>query len=210
MADLVLQAQLTTLEGLLSKFTQERDREFASSLIEQGKRRGLSPKQTPWVQKLIEKANGVVRTPEREKVEIGDCSRIIELFDKAKQKLKAPAIVLGGQYEGVLRLKPAGPQARVPGSINVVSEQSGREPVWLGRVLRDGHLEISPKVLGERIVLDAIPFLRAFAVQPEVGAKQSARFTGRCCFCNTRIKDARSTEVGYGPDCAESYGLPWG
>lgn len=207
--DLVLQAQLTTLEGLLLQFTQ-RDREFAASLVEQGKRRGLSQKQAPWVQKLIDKVKGVTSAPAREKVDIGDCSRIVELFDKAKEKLKAPAIVLGGQYDGVLRLKPAGPQARVPDSINVISEQAGRDPVWLGRVLRDGHLEISPKVQGERIVIDAIPFLRAFAVQPEVGAKQSARFTGRCCFCNTRIKDSRSTEVGYGPDCAANYGLPWG
>lgn len=35
----------------------------------------------------------------------------------------------------------------------------------------------------------------------------------RCVFCSTKLADdgqGRSVEVGYGPTCAEKYGLPWG
>lgn len=32
----------------------------------------------------------------------------------------------------------------------------------------------------------------------------------RCVFCTTKIERAESLNVGYGPDCADKYGLPWG
>lgn len=32
----------------------------------------------------------------------------------------------------------------------------------------------------------------------------------RCVFCATKIETKESLAVGYGPDCAEKYGLPWG
>jgi hypothetical protein len=37
--------------------------------------------------------------------------------------------------------------------------------------------------------------------------------TGRCCFCNHKIgegEDNRSAAVGYGPECAKHFGVPWG
>ncbi len=32
----------------------------------------------------------------------------------------------------------------------------------------------------------------------------------RCCFCARKLSRGESTAVGYGPDCADKYGLPWG
>jgi hypothetical protein len=32
----------------------------------------------------------------------------------------------------------------------------------------------------------------------------------RCCYCGRALEDQRSKAVGYGPDCAEHWGLPWG
>jgi hypothetical protein len=32
----------------------------------------------------------------------------------------------------------------------------------------------------------------------------------RCVFCARKLSRGESTAVGYGPDCAENYGLPWG
>jgi len=34
--------------------------------------------------------------------------------------------------------------------------------------------------------------------------------TGNCCFCRRELTDKRSTEVGYGPICADHFSLPWG
>lgn len=47
-------------------------------------------------------------------------------------------------------------------------------------------------------------------------AEEAARFGhdhSRCVFCSRNLsdeKDGRSVEVGYGPICADKYGLPWG
>jgi hypothetical protein len=44
-------------------------------------------------------------------------------------------------------------------------------------------------------------------------AERAAAFgheTGVCCFCSRGLTDERSVTVGYGPICAERYGLPWG
>lgn len=47
----------------------------------------------------------------------------------------------------------------------------------------------------------------------KVTAEEAARFGhahGCCLFCLRNLTDERSTEVGYGPVCAEKNGLPWG
>ena len=41
-------------------------------------------------------------------------------------------------------------------------------------------------------------------------AAQLGHLTGRCVFCSRKLTDDRSTEVGYGPICADREGLPWG
>lgn len=33
---------------------------------------------------------------------------------------------------------------------------------------------------------------------------------GNCCFCGLKLSDDRSISAGYGPICAEHYGLAWG
>jgi hypothetical protein len=32
----------------------------------------------------------------------------------------------------------------------------------------------------------------------------------QCCFCSRSLTKGESTTMGYGPDCANKYGLPWG
>lgn len=46
-------------------------------------------------------------------------------------------------------------------------------------------------------------------VSPEQAAK-FGKLYGICCFCSRTLTDERSIGVGYGPVCAEHYGLPWG
>lgn len=35
------------------------------------------------------------------------------------------------------------------------------------------------------------------------------RKSGSCCFCHRQLDNAISVAMGYGPICAEKYGLPW-
>lgn len=50
--------------------------------------------------------------------------------------------------------------------------------------------------------------LLAVAQNPAKAAKEYAALMGLCSFCGKQLTDAGSVEVGYGPICADKYGLP--
>ena len=52
--------------------------------------------------------------------------------------------------------------------------------------------------------------LIALANDPAKAASDYGHLTGTCCFCNRGLTDERSVSVGYGPICAQHFGLPWG
>lgn len=181
-------------------------KDFAKSLV--SATYVLSDKQLYWVDKLTQLALGQ-GNHERKTADVGDMTGIIELFDRAKQHLKFPAIVLSCPGAETLRINVAGQSARVPGSVNVASyEHHGDNRTWFGRVHRNGKYEASAS--GEAIIGIISARLREFAAHPTAVAAEHGRLTGRCCFCNQGLKDERSTEVGYGPVCAKHYGLAWG
>lgn len=181
---------------------------FAQSLIDQSKARGLSDKQMFWVNKLIEDAT----KPATEAVKVGDLSGINALFDKAREHLKFPAIVMSVPAASMtIRINVAGPSAKFPGTLNVTS---GEKPVfderrtWYGRVMKDGSYTPSDKAATMFTAISER--LTAFAADPAAVAAEHGRLTGRCCFCNLHLSDERSTAVGYGKTCARHFGLPWG
>lgn len=205
------------------------DKTFADSLCTQHSRgRDLSTKQIYWVGKLLEKASrpAAAASPE---VQV-NLTRIVELFETARQHLKFPAVVLAvqsrqplqgqspitdpSQVHELIRFNMAGQAARYPGSINVTSFEknpaTGRRDFY-GRILTDGKFDkhdnasISPALLD--LIIKAI---RRFAEDPVRVAADHGRLTGHCCFCHRRLEDERSTSVGYGPVCARHFGLPWG
>ena len=151
------------------------------------------------------------RAPAAAAEAVGDLSRIIAMFDRAQQHLRHPAIVLDG-----FRVNIAGQRAREPGSLTITSSERTQAPrafagrpgmqrEWLGRVTRAGMFEAgrnAPAGLGEK--------LRRFAADPAGEAAAHGRMHGVCCFCNSPLRDERSTAVGYGPICADHFGLPWG
>ena len=193
---------MTTIETLSANVSKlaPRDQDFANSLIEQSKHRILSAKQLYWVDVLADRA----AKPAPEAKQVGDMSGAIALFDKARQHLKYPAIVLSVADVGEVRINVAGDRARFPGSLNVV-RYADRE--WLGRVHQDGTFEPSRKHDASD---ELVAGLEAFSSDPAGVAAEHGKLTGRCCFCNTGLSDERSTDVGYGPVCAKHYGLPWG
>ena len=146
----------------------------------------------------------------RERAVVGEMAGLLQLFDRAAQHLRNPAVVLGiPGTETTLRITRAGQTAAVPGSLNVLdntqySSRTGRRR-WYGRVTRAGVFDMAPganPAITER--------LQALAADPVRVAAEHGRLTGNCCFCNRALEDARSTAVGYGPVCAGHYALPWG
>jgi hypothetical protein len=201
--------EIDTLKSNLDSLSAS-DRRFAESLIASvtTQSRPASEKQAYWINELAKRATGRSASGARETTAIGSLSGVMALFDKARRHLKHPAIVLGWrddrEHIHELRLTIAGERARVPGSVNVVDEA---DRAWFGRILADGNFEHSPRIETPAPVLD---LLGRFACDPVTVAGEHGRLTGKCCFCNSGLKDERSTAVGYGPTCARNFGLPWG
>jgi hypothetical protein len=198
-----LARQVADLLGRLTKLSAG-DQRFAASLCEQFGRRGLSGKQAHWVGVLLERAE----RPEPESKPVGDMGGLVALLERAKQHLKRPAIVVRANDRD-LRLSIAGPSAKVPGAINVCSTGRWGDRDWYGRVTPAGQFEPSRKY-DDATLTGVATALQAMADDPAKAAGDYGRLTGVCCFCSIALTDGRSTEVGYGPVCADHYGLPWG
>lgn len=150
------------------------------------------------------------------RAEVGEVAGILALFAKAKTHLKRPAILLSVPALGAgaaIRLTIAGERAKVPGSLTVTDgtkdETTGRRG-WLGRITLAGVYEPSPEAMDALAVPEITARLIAFAQEPGKIAGEHGKLTGRCCFCRIALTDERSTAVGYGPDCADHWNLPWG
>lgn len=191
-----LQAAARNLQG--------RDQEFANSLLAQWSERGsLSEKQMHWIGVLTDRASkpAAEATPARQSF-VADLTRIRELFDRAAEAgLKRPKIDL--QVNGTdVRLQPAGPQSRNPGFVYV-------------KRIKDGDWEYAGKVSPNGTYYGhsgdgVLAALQALAADPAAAAAAHGHTTGNCCFCSRLLTDPASVEVGYGPICAERYGLPHG
>jgi Family of unknown function (DUF6011) len=173
-----------------------------------GKRKSLTLGQFVFTDSYGNRVFHVAPAVRREAETVGDLSAIIAMFATARQHLKYPAIVLDG-----FRVSVAGPRAREPGSLTITSAArdqhsrfgGGMQRSYYGRVTLAGVYEPgrdAPDGLGEK--------LRAFAADPVGVAAAYGHLHGACCFCTRPLSDERSTAVGYGPICADHFGLAWG
>jgi hypothetical protein len=184
-----------------------KDLEFAQSLIKNATRYGASPNQAKWIDVLTRRAKGETYQPhQRPQVQVGDLGKVIALFDKAREHLAYPKVLLR-VGDRVVKLSVAGEKAKVPGSLNVASEGRYGEAIWYGRITRDGKFAPSKDGQAFQGLAEA---LQAFAKDPAGVAAEYGRWRGACCFCARQLDDERSTAVGYGPTCADNFGLPWG
>lgn len=185
---------------------READRSFAFSLIEAYERatsRGyqVSPKQAHWIVELAKRATA----PKAEApvpTSIGDLRGVYELFMTARvNHIKFPKIVIDSPV-GEIKLSVAGATARVPGSINVVEAGAAfGEAKYYGRIRQEGVFE------GRSAPAELVDYLREFARNPAEVAAIHGRKTGNCCFCGRELTEKGSVEVGFGPICAQNWGL---
>lgn len=203
-------AKLSTLIPVL----KANDAKFASDLIASFKKYGgLTPKQEPWIERLIARAETpkpVFSAPLAAPVavNVGNFGGVIALFNKAKEHLKFPKVrlVVGGTK---IVLKLNGPKSKAPGAVSITSEGAYGVASYYGRVTVEGVFQPAHAAYGDFLTaLTAL--LTDFAANPSRVAKDHGKLTGNCCFCNKEIgkgKEKRSVFAGFGPDCAEHYGL---
>jgi hypothetical protein len=175
--------------------------EFARSLVQQHARRGtLSVRQWPWVHKLAVDAD----RPREEAPKGENVRGLLRFFDAAEQSgLKRPRITLSLK-QGDLRLAVAGERSRYPGAVHVTDGGPfGRNQYW-GRIDPDGTYRA--RHAPEWVVAT----LRDLADDPVGFVATYGQTAGHCCFCSQTLTTDESQARGYGPVCAERYGLPWG
>jgi hypothetical protein len=181
------------LEASISQLSP-RSREFASSLCQQYWKRGyLSERQEPWVWKLIDEA-----TKPAEPETTINAEPLFAKFAEAQKHIQFPKLIFDSPV-GKVKLHPAGEMAKYPGSITIKVDGG-----WVGRIHKDGRLEVRNHKEELKEILDG------FAADPHAYAVKHGHDVGWCCFCGLMLTDPRSKSAGYGPYCAENWGLPWG
>lgn len=137
-----------------------------------------------------------------------NASSIYALFETAiSHSLKFPKIRLRAANGETVVLKLNGSRSKYEGSICVANDAAygASDNKYFGRIERNGAWiparDSSPVI---------VALLDELAANPAETAAKYGKLTGNCCFCSTPLKDARSTAVGYGPICADHFGLPWG
>lgn len=208
--------------GSMLPFLKGRDYEFAASLCLQAQSRKLSDKQMHWVKVLADRAIAasqpqapapVAPVASNEAAADGCLWAIPQMLYKAAASLKFPAVELAYEECGI-RLAIAGPNSRYAGLVTVtsVAKDSSKNPGqrrWFGTIDHEGRFQ-PPMSLSPNAVQGISRALLAFAKDPNEAARSTYQKTGACVFCRRTLTDERSLATGYGPVCADNFGLPWG
>lgn len=162
---------------------------------------------------------------------IGSFSGVYKLFVKAKEAgLKHPSIkvklptYMGGEQIGdglygnkqtggsMLELTLAGPKSKYSGKIILTDGEPFGKNKFYGVVNEAGVFVAKPSLLlaPKYLLKDVSDMLVKLGQNPAEIASVHGKITGHCMFCNLALTDPKSVSVGYGPICAEKWGLPWG
>jgi hypothetical protein len=185
---------------LVSGAIAPRDFEFASSLLAGWTRFGrFTPRQRPHVERLISER----QQPRAAGVVVGTLDRLSTLFRAALEHgLRRPRLTFAREGRK-FTVNPAKPDGANPGALYVKADGQ-----YLGKVL--GGRFMSVRDAAPEAVEQAQTLLAEIAADPVNAARVHGHATGMCCFCARTLTDGRSVAMGYGPICAEKYGLEWG
>lgn len=177
--------------------------DFATSLIA-GVRKygGLTDKQLASVHNAV--ARDADREAQREQKATQtqlDMSDLLHRFHLALQAgIKRPKINTGD-----LLFSLAPPSGKNAGHVYVKGEKDdwGDRP-YLGKVSPDGRFYPS-----RECAVDVQARISKIGADVVGSAKAHGAQHGNCCFCGRSLTTDASVSNGYGPDCADNYGLPW-
>ena len=144
-----------------------------------------------------------------ENVKFADGRKLLEHFRKAAVKLKYPKIKVNIGQDNKLVMYLAGVRSKNLGGIEINNGYSFGDPdsIFYGRVLPNGAVQFTYRAVSNPAIADTI---NAIIADPIGTAKVIGQRTGHCIFCSRELTDAKSIFHGYGPVCAENFGLPWG
>lgn len=189
------ESPLTNAEALAQLRSLPVKSEFVTSLLG---REVLSPLQMSWAHKLVLDAKR--RAPDSGEIDMDLRALVGMLRQAAGAQKRFPRIVLRRDGAPAITVSLLGDGTRHPGAVLV---RSGTTTHAL--VHRDG-MRVLPRFAFEEVR----EVLLALARDPSRVLAQHGIATGVCCYCGRPLSTAESRSVGYGPICAEQFGLPWG
>lgn len=182
------------------------DQTFALSLLEAyNSPRGASPKQAYWIVELAKRIEQKSAAPKPTQL---DLAKITQMFAEASKTLQNPRLLVDSEV-GVLRITQSR-NARFPGlNIQINGDGGWESRQWVGSISLEGVYTPVRGTNKERTPA-VVAALEALAADPVGVAKAYGQKFGVCCFCARTLTDKRSVFAGYGPVCAERFGLDWG
>lgn len=131
--------------------------------------------------------------------------KIPALLERARAAgLQWPKIRLEAEGGRRVVLALAGERSSRPGAVRVTDGRPYGTGRFFGWIERDGAW----KPYDVPVEVEAA--LAALESDPAEVAQIQGQLTSACCFCGRRLDTAESVGVGYGPICADKFGLPWG
>jgi len=137
---------------------------------------------------------------------------IQHMVDARAKGLKWPKITLRANGQ-VVQLALTGDKAKRPGTINITNGEKYQSPKnkYFGAIGKDGKWYPS-RGMGPVQRSAIVAILDAFQRDPSEIALKHSHDTGFCCFCGIGIGFTGKKEPvlrGYGPKCAQNWGLPF-
>jgi hypothetical protein len=175
-----------------------KDQEFASDLMQTFTNTGgLSSRQWEWVKKLADRVSGMEPI-------YGDFDAIRVMFMMAGEHIKIPKIRLLAESGRYVQLN------FYPDTKTIKVYVDG----WQGHGSRKFAGVIEKEVIkpfnSDRMTEEVKTVIQELSLDPAGVAKAMAAKLGCCSFCGSRLSDDESKRRGYGPTCAEHFGLPHG
>ncbi len=143
---------------------------------------------------------------------------LINLFDHAIETLKYPSLTLQTIQDVPLFLCRTGNKSKIGiGNIAIKSSKQYENSIFYGYITREGawskatwypDMLISAETFNDLTRIQIPEILREFAANPANYAAMHGQKFNHCCFCAIELTHPDSVAVGYGPVCAEKWGLP--
>lgn len=204
---------------LLMNYSQleAKNHNFVESLLDSGaKRQEWTVSQLSWARYYVYRLANLHATANLHggstTVDLADGTTsfagVFDLIQKAKDNgLKHPALILKLPTAGSLKVRlgvPKNPKY----ADRLLLTDGGKWPnsKWYGAIDKHGKWECPSKV-PSAVREEIADTLYQLASDPAGTAKVQGKLTGHCCFCGTGLTDPHSVAAGFGPYCADKYGL---
>lgn len=204
----------TVIEALRSNLLRfpPNDRNFISGLIQAANSpRGMTERQEYFLRLKHDRLKEILAESSRaQSTENLSFPKTLALLKKAAEnRVQFPAIRLqAGDNRIVVSLRKSGKVYILDRDKRV--ERDGAPLKLCYAVLNDEAILCKMRGVSSSVFDEIAVALNQFEAHPEKASALSGHATGECCFCGRHLDTAASVAAGYGPICAEKFGLAWG